>query len=133
MVVCDNCGDKFHEECVEFDPRLPFYYCNNCVVDMNDSDPATNMALLKYLAGCSVKDMTNEFGTDIFDRILQSNITYELVNNKLFRNKQGIWKQVPAPIDRFDICKQLHEVMGHCGIRKLCNIVRQYYFFPDIY
>jgi hypothetical protein len=57
------------------------------LVDLDDSDPAMNMALLKYLAGYTVKQMTREFGTNVFDRILSSNISFELINGKLFRNK----------------------------------------------
>lgn len=55
MIVCDKCGDCFHEECVEFDTKIPFYYCEDCCKQLDDQDPSQNIPLLKYVAGYTVK------------------------------------------------------------------------------
>ncbi len=59
---------------------------------MNFRDPAMNLPLLKYLSGVSVGKLIEQYGNTVFERIYQVHFNYEIIDNKLYKKLNGIWK-----------------------------------------
>ena len=76
--------------------------------------------------------MIDEFGHEVFERVYRGHFQFDIVNDQLFRKQAGVWKHVLSPKDRSIVAKELHEVFGHCGVNKLIQIMRQYYYIPDL-
>ena len=126
------CAGTFHRGCSEgTDESLPFWYCAECSGDLDERDPAMSLVLMEFLAGDrDVTKLKERFSKDAVDYLSGVAEYYNLtVDNELYYEECRKSKLVVAPCDRMDILRKWHEELGHLGIGKFYEVIRDNFYW----
>lgn len=152
MLLCDTCDAGYHIDCLDPPltgvPRVP-WHCASCTEHRAPALPADiteDDSVLQFLAegeppqGASsveakrIRRRASNYYIDQVEHAAQP-IDWATKQYTLMRKAVGIHppRVVPWPEDRLDIIRGLHESLGHFGITRTYNLVKERYYWQGMY
>jgi Integrase zinc binding domain len=123
-LVCGGCRRVRHESCQGGRKPTSYWYCEDCLPELDAADPASNLELHRFLT-------TGNAGEG-FDGAAAAQ-EYSFVRGQLLKQEVGREVVVPPPAERYHLLEETHLRLAHCGNPKLYEHMRARYWWPGLH